>query len=144
MKKIFLTAFAAISLAGCQQKDAKSTDVTSADSTQTVVSAEAARSEFEETTYDFGTIKQGEVVKYEFSFKNVGKTPLIITSATATCGCTVPEYPVQPIKPGESGVIKVVFNSTGKIDKQDKIVTFISNANPEMEKLHLIGDVKAK
>jgi hypothetical protein len=84
------------------------------------------------------------VYKLVLNLKNVGKTPLIITDATATCGCTVPEYPKTPIKPGEEGTITVVFNSIGKTGMQDKVVTIKSNANPEAESLHLVGEIKQK
>lgn len=96
---------------------------------------------FEKATYDFGKLKQGESVQYIFKFKNTGKTPLIISDASATCGCTVPEPPKDPIMPGKDGEIKVVFNSTGKMGVQDKVVTITSNANPTVSEVHLIGEV---
>ena len=61
--------------------------------------------------YNFGTISEGEKVEYNFRFKNTGKKPLIITNASASCGCTVPEKPEKPVMPGETSFIKVVFNS---------------------------------
>src|SRR5690242_18086006 len=62
---------------------------------------------FEEEEYNFGTIKQGESMTHLFSFTNNGKEPLIITSAAGSCGCTVPEWPKEPVKKGEKGTIKV-------------------------------------
>src|SRR5436190_23033204 len=76
--------------------------------------AASAEIKFEEEAYDFGTIKEGEKISHEFKFKNTGKSDLLITSATASCGCTVPEWPKDPIPPGGNGVIKVSFNSEGK------------------------------
>ncbi|MNL78127.1 hypothetical protein D3C87_2044480 [compost metagenome] len=67
---------------------------------------------------------------------------MIILNATATCGCTVPEIPKEPIKPGEEGEIKVVFDSNGKIGMQDKVITVTSNAQPHIASLHLTGEVK--
>ena len=103
----------------------------------------AAEFKFEVEEYNFGTIKQGESVTYEFSFTNVGKEPLIITNAQGSCGCTVPEWPKEPLKKGEKAVIKVTFNSTGKFGMQDKTVTIISNAKGGNKTLHLKGNVEA-
>src|SRR5215467_5010603 len=68
---------------------------------------------FEEEEYNFGTIKQGESMTHLFSFTNVGKEPLIISSASGSCGCTVPEWPKEPVKKGDKATIKVTFNSAG-------------------------------
>lgn len=144
MKKVIVIVFAALAFASCRQSATSKLDGKVDQKANGESSANAPKFEFDETIYDFGVIKQGESVKYDFKFKNVGRSPLIISDATATCGCTVPEYPTTPIKPGESGVIKVVFNSTGKEGMQDKVVTITSNANPEAEKLHLAGEVKVK
>jgi hypothetical protein len=94
-----------------------------------------------DSVYDFGTIKQGELVQHSFSFKNTGTKPLVVQDAHASCGCTVPEKPEKPIKPGEIGVIKVVFDSKGKSDHQEKDITVTSNAHPEFGKLKLTGTV---
>jgi hypothetical protein len=96
---------------------------------------------FENESHDFGKITQGDVVHYDFKFTNTGKSPLIITNATATCGCTTPEYPRDPIKPGSTGVIKVTFNSAGKKGLQDKQITVTANTNPADNMVHLIGEV---
>ncbi len=84
--------------------------------------------QFEETEYNFGTIKQGDIIEHEFKFKNTGKRPLIIRKVTTSCGCTTPFYTRNPIKPGESGIIKVRFNSTGKMGMQHKTITVITNS----------------
>lgn len=99
---------------------------------------------FEKEVYDFGAIKQGDVVNYEFKFTNAGKEPLIITEAHGSCGCTVPEYPKEPIKAGGKGVIKVTFNSAGKSSMQDKTVTISSNAKGGPKVLHIKGNVEVK
>jgi len=146
MKKIFIIALAVVTFSACQQKSKLDEKVAAAagSTTNPLAPADAPKVKFEKEIYDFGVITQGEKVQYDFKFKNEGKTPLIITDATATCGCTVPEYPKQPVKPGEEGTIKVVFNSAGKEGMQDKQVTIFSNANPEADKLHLVGEVKVK
>lgn len=147
MKKLFLIAFCAAALSACQN-NANQGETTTADSTSNdtsaIAAADAPKVKVEKAIYEFGEITQGQKVSYEFKFKNIGKTPLIITNASATCGCTIPEYPTAPIKPGEEGSIKVVFDSAGKMGLQDKVVTVTSNANPAFEQLHLVGDVKEK
>lgn len=95
-----------------------------------------------DTAYNFGTIKEGEKVEYNFRFKNTGQKPLVITDAHASCGCTVPEKPEKPILPGETGILKVVFNSKGKSGHQEKNITVNSNANPSFPELKLIGEVE--
>lgn len=94
-----------------------------------------------DSVYSFGKIKEGDKVTHSFTFKNTGNKPLIITEAHASCGCTVPEKPEKPIAPGETGVIKVVFNSSGKSGHQEKSITVNSNAKPHFTDLKLIGEV---
>lgn len=148
MKKIFVLALVAVSFAACQNSakntaDSHSTVTTESSNVQAVVAAgEEAVMSFEDENYDFGKIRQGEKVSYSYKVKNVGKSPLIILNATATCGCTVPEVPKGPIKPGEEGEIKVVFDSNGKSGMQDKVITVTSNAQPNIASLHLTGEVK--
>ena len=95
---------------------------------------------FEALEYNYGTIKQGQVVNHDFKFKNAGKEPILITNAQGSCGCTVPEYPKEAIKPGGTGVIKVTFNSSGKSGMQDKTVTLTYNDN-KTAVLHIKGNV---
>lgn len=145
MRKLFLAAMAAAMLAACTGKTENKDQANTADSAKGgVLAADAPKVKFEKEIYDFGTITQGQKVSYSFKFKNEGKTPLIISNASATCGCTVPEPPTEPIKPGEEGNIRVVFDSTGKIGMQDKVITITSNANPEAAQLHLVGEIKEK
>jgi hypothetical protein len=104
---------------------------------------------FNEEKFDFGNVKEGDKVTHMFKFKNIGDKPLIITDAKGSCGCTVPEYPRNPIAPGESGEIKVEFNSKDKPGKQTKFVTLNANTEPSEMRLtinaNVIGkDVKTK
>ncbi len=94
-----------------------------------------------DTTYNFGNIKEGEKVAFSFRFKNIGKKPLVITDAFASCGCTVPEKPERPVLPGEIGLLKVVFSSKGKAGHQEKAITVQSNASPTFPALKLVGEV---
>lgn len=93
--------------------------------------------EFTEERYDFGTIKEGDIVEHVFKFKNVGEAPLIISSATASCGCTVPVWPKEPIGIGEEGEIAVRFNSKGKPGTQNKTVTITANTYPKITRLNI-------
>lgn len=97
-----------------------------------------------DSVYDFGKVNDGEKVIYNYRFKNTGSKPLIISSATASCGCTVPEKPEEPVKPGETGFLKVVFNSEGRVGPTHKTVTVISNAYPAFPVLLLTGEVVSK
>ncbi len=96
---------------------------------------------FKQDTIDFGTVKQGTKVEMDFVFKNTGKTPLIITSAEGSCSCTVPNYPKEPIAPGKSGTIHVVFDSANKMGLQHKTATIISNNGDGNIVLHLNGTI---
>lgn len=98
--------------------------------------------EFEQTEYQFGEITQGDKVEYTFKFKNTGTAPLLVTNARASCGCTVPEWPKEPIAPGASGQIDVVFNSRGKSGNQNKAVTITTNiADQPQQVVYLKGKV---
>ena len=102
--------------------------------------------QFEETTYNFGTVKDGDKVKHVYKFKNTGKAPLIISDAKGSCGCTVPDWPREPIAPGASAEIKIDFDSKGKGSddgsKQTKRVTVTANTNPAQTYLTISGVVK--
>jgi len=99
--------------------------------------------EFDEKVKEFGTITQGEVVSLTFRFKNVGQSNLIISSAKGSCGCTVPEWPKEPIAPGEEGTIEVTFNSAGKQGLQNKTITLVANTIPNRYVLAIKGEVLA-
>jgi len=96
---------------------------------------------FEDSKYDFGEIIQGEKISHSFTFTNTGDAPLIISSVRATCGCTVPTWSKEPIEPGDSEEIKVVFDSEGKSGTQTKDITIISNAVPNTSVLRITGEV---
>lgn len=94
-----------------------------------------------DTTHDFGTIREGEVVEFSFAFRNTGKAPLLVTGASASCGCTVPDYPREPMEPGKEGSIKVSFNSQGKPGHQEKTVSISSNTARGNQFLKIIAEV---
>jgi hypothetical protein len=99
---------------------------------------------FEENIHDFGKLVDGEVVTYKFKFKNTGKSDLIISNASASCGCTVPSYPKEPLAPGTEAAIDVQFNSSGKVGTFEKNVTITANTVPNQFYLSIKGEVKAK
>ncbi|MEG1547006.1 MAG: DUF1573 domain-containing protein [Bacteroidaceae bacterium] len=105
-----------------------------------------AEIKFDKTTNDFGTFSENEpTVTCSFKFTNVGDDMLIIHQAVASCGCTVPSYTKEPIKPGDSGEIKVVYNGAGKYPGPfKKSITIRSNAKTEMTRLYIEGDMTAK
>lgn len=96
---------------------------------------------FNEEAHDFGTINEGDVVEHVFAFTNTGDAPLIISSATGSCGCTVPEWPKEPIGVGEKGEIKVKFNSKKKPGIQNKTVTITSNTYPKQKRIKIKANV---
>ncbi|MEP6612632.1 MAG: DUF1573 domain-containing protein [Mucilaginibacter sp.] len=137
MKKLFSSLIAAgMLLTACNSNQNGASA-----STTTANAADAPVIKFEKDTRDFGKIKRGDKVTYDFKFTNTGKSPLIITDAVATCGCTKPEVPKAPIKPGETGNVHVTFDSAGKLGLQDKQITITANTNPAQTRVHLIGEV---
>ncbi|MGB3616703.1 MAG: DUF1573 domain-containing protein [Catalinimonas sp.] len=96
---------------------------------------------FPETTHNFGRVVAGQKVRHTYTFENTGAAPLLIESASASCGCTVPDWPKTPIAPGESGEIKVEFNSSGRVGQQSKTVTIRANTQPNQTQLLLTGEV---
>lgn len=82
---------------------------------------------FEEKVHNFGDIAQGEKVEYSFKFTNTGTKELLIEDAVSSCGCTVPEWPKSPLKPGESGYMKVIFDSHGKSGYTEKEISIKTN-----------------
>lgn len=83
---------------------------------------------FEEQVFGFGLITQGDTVEHTFVFENIGSEPLKILSARGSCGCTVPKYSAEAIAPGAKGEVFVRFRSAGKMGKQNKTVTLVTNA----------------
>lgn len=155
-KVILMAAAVVVSFAACNEPDytkGEEKEVSSEITTDLITNpataaegvevdeANAPKFEFEETLIKFGEISQGEKVKRTFSFTNVGKTDLIISTAKGSCGCTVPVWPKKPIAPGEDAEIEVVFDSNGKAGHQKKTVTLVANTVPNTMVLAIEGDV---
>ncbi len=142
MKKIILMAAIAVTSVGVSLAQDGKVQATTKTAETTTATASGAEMKFEKEEFNFGTIKQGDKVEHSFEFVNTGKEPLIITEAHGSCGCTVPEWPKEPLKKGEKGVIKVTFNSAGKMGIQDKTVTITSNAGDSPKVLHVKGNIE--
>lgn len=132
----------------CKQEEKKtgvSTDIINvpgtASGSTTVEAGAAPVITFKEEKHDFGTIVQGEKVSYSFTFKNTGGSDLVISSAQGSCGCTVPDYPKDAIKPGAEGKIDVSFNSEGKSGQVEKTVTLVTNCNPSTKILTIASNI---
>jgi hypothetical protein len=144
MKQIIFCVLAFLFLASCNNKsvnneNAGSSTENSAEisndqisnpataSNPTATPSEFAIMSFKNTEHNFGDILENQKVETTYEFTNTGKVDLLINDCRASCGCTVPNWPKTPIKPGASGVIKVVFDSAGKSGENNKIVTVLAN-----------------
>ena len=96
---------------------------------------------FAEQQFDFGDIKADSVVQHAFKFTNTGKTPLLITDALASCGCTTPSWPKEPVAPGATGELQVKFNSHGKHGLISKQVSVRANTQPATTTVYIKGSV---
>jgi hypothetical protein len=105
----------------------------------------SAKAEFSEKTFDFGSVKDGEVVKHAFTVKNIGKSDLILRKVKASCGCTAVQPDKTVLVPGETTNIAAVFDSKGRPGRQNKSITVITNdPTASTVLLQIIGEVAAK
>jgi hypothetical protein len=107
------------------------------------VATNPAEIKFETISHDYGTIAQGGNGEYEFKFTNTSKVPLILTNVSSSCGCTIPVWTKEPIKPGKTGSIKVKYD-TDRIGNFIKTITVISNAKNSRVELTIKGNVNEK
>ncbi len=147
MKNTILIAILSLSIAACGDTASSKIDA-SKQKKRTPVSLDQvdttsdAQMEFEATEWNFGEIIQGESVEYAFEFTNTGSEPLIITNAKGSCGCTVPKFPKEPIKPGATGEIEVVYSPGKQQGSQNKTVTITANTDPVSTTLNILADVE--
>ncbi|HHB78079.1 MAG TPA: DUF1573 domain-containing protein [Saprospiraceae bacterium] len=163
LKTVAITLFSALLLASCNTVSSKDKEIREAakekltnpttsqnsrinknNDNKVVVTGPTTKIQFKQTQYNFGTINEGEKAKHSYQFTNVGTEPLIIQDAKASCGCTVPTYSKDPVAPGETGQIDVVFDSKGRPGKTSKYVTITANTEPVKTKVFLTGEVKPK
>jgi len=146
--RILFAALFLITSLGCDDKSGDNVEASaisnpiSAENGGKIDSSKVAIMTFDKSFHDFGQITMGEKVTYSFKFTNTGKSDLIINTASGSCGCTVPEFPKEPIKPGGTGFIKVQFNSEGRNGVQDKQVTIVANTLPNTTELKIRAEVK--
>ncbi|MCV9385546.1 DUF1573 domain-containing protein [Reichenbachiella ulvae] len=129
MKKIFLALTLALGLTYAQAQDGQE------------IIPPGPHINFVNSSYDFGDITQGDKVAYTFEFTNDGDAPLVISNVRTTCGCTASNWPREAIAPGESSKIDVTFNSRGKIGHQNKVITIMSNASNNPERVKIVTNV---
>lgn len=153
MKKYIILLFCTFSVVACQEekkdtkegKDLLSTDIVnnplSAEGLDSVAYEDLPTMDFDDTVHNFGNITDGQKATHDFKFVNNGKTPLIISYAKGSCGCTVAEYPKDPIAPGESGVMKVLFDSKDKSGHQEKSVSITTNSKRGLHTLYIKADI---
>jgi hypothetical protein len=143
MKKTVL-ALCVLSFLSCSQEknnDLSTDSITNSASATGKQKADLPDIKFGEEVFDFGRITQGEKVSHAFTFTNTGKGNLIISGASGSCGCTVPAWPGEPILPGKSGEINVVFNSEGKRGTQEKTVTVLTNCEPATRVIRIKAEI---
>ena len=104
-------------------------------------STQMPKIQFEEDFYTFGELVQGEVVEHRFKFKNTATAPLLISEARASCGCTVPKWPKEPIMPGQEKSIRIKFDSKGKQGSFRKTITIHANTHPSMNIITITGNI---
>ena len=132
-------------LSSCDEKKNEgllSTDLVTSPQSATQSSDKKPVISFEKKEHDFGTLLQGEVVTYSFHVTNTGDVPLLISSVNSSCGCTVGDYPHDPIAPGKGGAIKVTYDSKGHHGFQSRSLTVMSNAIPAKTILRIKGKVQ--
>lgn len=116
-----------------------------AEAAQTTASEKQPKITFAERgIYDFGTLTEGDTVEHVFAFTNTGEFPLIINNITASCGCTTPDWPHEPVAPGAKSSVRVRFNSRGKQGEQSKTITIFANTEPATTDLQFKAMVNAK
>jgi Protein of unknown function (DUF1573) len=138
MKKVLLTFGLLAFIAGGVAAQSTTTPATAVK----VQNPNAPTMSFESEVVEYGTIEQGADGVREFKFTNNGKEPLIISNARGSCGCTVPTWPKEPIKPGESSVIKVKYD-TKRLGAINKSVTITSNAATPTKVVRIKGKIIA-
>lgn len=129
MKKLVFAIFVFVSFGAVAQ-------------TSTAVSnPNAAVIKFEEENFDFGVVDEGPKITHEFKFKNEGREPLVLSTVKASCGCTTPSWPTEPILPGQESSIVVTYNTKGRVGTFNKSVTINSNASEPITRIFIKGTV---
>ena len=142
---ILLSTFIAL-LTACENADKQTTDAAVPVATEQTVTdlPEVTTVQWLDSVQNFGKVTDGEKVVITFHFKNTGNKPLIISNVQASCGCTVPSKPEEPIAPGAEGKITAEFNSEGRVGKAAKNITVSANTKEGITSLLFEGEVLPK
>ena len=142
---VLLLGLVLLTLTGCRTKTVDDTDVDLIRNPQSAQGYDDKQAmpvlTFDSDIHDFGRLSAGESISYSFHFRNTGNADLVISGCSATCGCTIADYPKQRIAPGGEGYITVTFKSAGKSGQQFQEVTVVSNAQPSRAKLKILAQV---
>ncbi len=148
LRYIALFSMSAFSFFSCKNENTKPADAAVAvdqkSITPSIDTTNYTTIQWLDSVQQFGNVTDGEKVLISFHFKNTGSKPLVISNVTAGCGCTVPEKPEAPIQPGEQGIIKAEFNSSGRVGQVSKNVTVTCNTLEQNYTLVFEGEVKEK
>jgi hypothetical protein len=153
VRPLFIFIIATLSFVSCGKKEEKktaqdqnqlSTDLIKNPNSLSDSSQKLPELTFETTEHDFGKLKEGDKVEYEFRFTNTGEAPLLISEVKAACGCTTPYWPKGLIKSGEANVIRVVYNSQGHPGEFNKGIVVTANTYPNQSILKISGVVFKK
>jgi hypothetical protein len=143
MRKYFLFVCAAMVLSGSAFAQTKPAGpaVPATAPAKPAPNPNAPKLTFVEQSYDFGTVVEGPQITHDFKIKNEGKEPLILSNVHASCGCTVPTWPKEPILPGKESVISATYNTSGRPGHFNKTITIESNADGGKKVVTISGDV---
>ncbi len=154
MKKLFLVLIATGSMMTtfAQDKNVKAAPVAVKQAAPAAVQATPAAQpadnpnapvlKFKIEKHDFGTVPEGPQAKFDFDFTNEGKEPLILSNVQASCGCTTPEWPKEPILPGKTSKVTAIYNTQGRPGPFTKSITVTSNAKTPSTVLMINGTVE--
>ena len=131
--KLYTLLFVACFFLACQNK--KSPGINKTSITDTSYVSNPTSIQFKDTLVNLGVIKEGEIKKLSYEFINSGQNDLLILDTRPGCGCTVADYPKEPIKTGKGGIINAEFNSTKKLGKHKKSIVVFSNTLPPETRL---------
>lgn len=147
LKSVFFSIFLIATIVSCKDNAASkinNQNLETAKERDTHLTTGLAQIKFNKTEHDFGIINEGDIVETTFEIENTGTGDLVISDAFATCGCTVPQWPKEPIKPKEKGILKVAFDSNGRQNKQQKTITLVTNTENGKESLTITTFVTPK
>ena len=147
MKQLILLSTFIAFLTACENADKKTAETTTPATTEQTtapVAADVTTVQWLDSAQNFGKVTDGEKVMITFHFKNTGTNPLVISNVQASCGCTVPSKPEEPIAPGAEGKITAEFNSEGRVGKASKNITVTANTKEGVTVLMFEGEVLPK